>query len=178
MTMMCRQEGDSNCPPSEPTISAPWTIFPQPYFPPTLQLLLCFLSSPLRMAPQLNSLPALDVRQDKVWALLVYVPLNFPRMGKKRLISNLHSTSGAPPRPFTPRSWLSMHVLTSREDTQSSLCAKVHHRPLTCPTAGCPPLLPKYPHNFPFFKGSALPDDQKGVISLTSDHLDTLPISL
>lgn len=120
LTMMCRQVGDSNCPPSEPTISAPWTIFPQSHFPPTLQLLLCLLFSPLRMAPQLNSLPALDVSQDEVWALLVHVPLNFPKMGTTRLISNPHSTSGAPPRPSTPRSWLPMHILTTIEDTQTS----------------------------------------------------------
>ena len=68
------QGGDSNCPPSELTISAPWTVFPWPYFPPNLQLHLCFLPSLLRTAPQINSSPALDVGQGEVQAVWVYVP--------------------------------------------------------------------------------------------------------
>lgn len=94
------QGGDSNCPPSELTISASWTVFPWPYFPPNLQLHLCFLPSLLRTAPQINSSPALDVGQGEVQAVWVYVLLSFLKMSITGLIlicSQPQGPLGIPP---------------------------------------------------------------------------------
>lgn len=144
------QGGDSNCPPSELTISAPWTVFPWPYFPSNLQLHLCFLPSLLRTAPQINSSPALDVGQDEVQAVWVYVLLNFLKMSITGLIlicSQPQGPLGVP--PWIPlNAGLSFLCICSQLQrahrprvTFTSFCVKIFHvsvslpLPLKCPSS-------------------------------------------
>ena len=142
------QGGDSNCPPSELTISAPWTVFPWPYFPPNLQLHLCFLPSLLRTAPQINSSPALDVGQGEVQAVWVYV-LNFLKMSITGLILICGQPQGPPRVPpwIPPNAGLSFLCIWSQLQrahrprvTFTSFCVKIFHvslslpLPLKCPS--------------------------------------------
>lgn len=78
LTTMRRLVGDSNFPPSEPTIPASWTAFPWPYFLPTLQLLLCFSPSSLGIAPQLRSLSTMDVGAGWGWGTSGFYSSEFP----------------------------------------------------------------------------------------------------
>lgn len=113
--------------------------FPLALLSPTLQLVLCFLPSSLRMVPQLNSLPAQAMGQDEVQAHLVHIPLNFPEMGTVGLTSNLHSVSGAPYSPFQvpPHPELSFLCFFPQlwraqgpPGTFASFCVKICHGPL------------------------------------------------